>query len=70
MPVQMGGLLGGPKGMLAPLSNYWGAWPPLAPPLPTPMNRLVAAGVERGVGKLGRGRLSEGCRNKIQRCTI
>ena len=42
----MGGLLGGgggggggggAKGMLAPLSNYWGAWPPLAPPLPTPM---------------------------------
>ena len=32
LPVQMGGLLGGPKGMLAPLSNYWGAWPPLAPP--------------------------------------
>ena len=30
LPVQMGGLLGGgPKGMLAPLSNYWGAWPPL-----------------------------------------
>ena len=26
--------------MLAPLSNYWGGgggWPPLAPPLPTPM---------------------------------
>ena len=23
----MGGLLGGPKGMLAPLSNYWGACP-------------------------------------------
>ena len=23
-----------------------------------------------GVGRLGRGRLSEGCRNKIQRCTI
>ena len=38
LPVQVGGLLGGPKGMLAPLSNYWGgAWPPLAPPLPTPM---------------------------------
>ena len=38
LPVQVGGLLGGggggggPKGMLAPLSNYWGAWPPLAPP--------------------------------------
>ena len=33
LPVQMSGLLGGgPKGMLAPLSNYWGAWPPLAPP--------------------------------------
>ena len=36
----MGGLLGGggggggAKGMLAPLSNYWGG---LAPPLPTPM---------------------------------
>ena len=32
MPVQVGGLLGGPKGMLAPLSNYWGAWPPWPPP--------------------------------------
>ena len=30
----MGGLLGGAKGMLAPLSNYWGP----GPPLPTPMN--------------------------------
>ena len=34
VPVQVGGLLGGPKGMLAPpLSNYWGGpgppWPPL-----------------------------------------
>ena len=28
--------LGGPKGMLAPLSNYWGPGPP-GPPLPTPM---------------------------------
>ena len=36
LPVQMGGLLGGPKGMLAPLSNYWGGGG-LAPPLPTPM---------------------------------
>ena len=37
----MGGLLGGPKGMLAPplklLGGGGGAWPPLAPPLPTPM---------------------------------
>ena len=39
----MGGLLGGPKGMLAPLSNYWGGGgggggggllPPSWPPLP------------------------------------
>ena len=37
LPVQVGGLLGGPKGMLAPLSNYWGGLAPLAPPLPTPM---------------------------------
>ena len=31
----MGGLLlgGGAKGMLSPLSNYWGG----SPPLPTPM---------------------------------
>ena len=34
VPVQVVGLLGGPKGMLAPLSNYWGGggagppWPP------------------------------------------
>ena len=35
LPVQMGGLLGGPKGMLAPLSNYWEnlAPPPWPPPL-------------------------------------
>ena len=34
LPVQVDAFLGvGPKGMLAPpLSNYWGAWPPLAPP--------------------------------------
>ena len=36
LPVQVGGLLGGPKGMLAPpLSNYWGGggggWPPWPP---------------------------------------
>ena len=40
LPVQVDALLGGAKGMLAPLSNYWGAWPPPAPPpppLPTPM---------------------------------
>ena len=38
LPVQVGGLLGGPKGMLAPASQIiGGAWPPLAPPLPTPM---------------------------------
>ena len=38
LPVQVGGLLGGPKGMLAPPSQIiGGAWPPLAPPLPTPM---------------------------------
>ena len=43
VPVQVGGLLGGPKGMLAPLSNYWGCLPPPPPlphptPLPTPMH--------------------------------
>ena len=36
-----GWIIGGPKGMLAPLSNYWGACPPPTPapppPLPTPM---------------------------------
>ena len=37
LPVQVGGLLGGPKGMLPPpLSNYWGAWPPCPPPPPPP----------------------------------
>ena len=36
LPVQVGGLLGGPKGMLAPLSNYLGAWPPPPPPPPPP----------------------------------
>ena len=40
MPVQVGGLLGGPKGMLAPpLKLLGGAWPPCPPPpLPTPMS--------------------------------
>ena len=35
-----GGLLGGPKGMLAPLQNYWGGGglAPPGPPLPTPMD--------------------------------
>ena len=38
LPVQVGGLLGGPKGMLAPPSQNIGwAWPPWTPPLPTPM---------------------------------
>ena len=33
LPVQVGGLLGGgPKGMLAPLSNYWGGPAPPPPP--------------------------------------
>ena len=33
LPVQVDGLLGGPKGMLAPPSQIiGGAWPPLAPP--------------------------------------
>ena len=41
LPVQMGGLLGGPKGMLAPPSQIIGGGgagppPPLPPPLPTP----------------------------------
>ena len=42
LPVQVGGLLGGPKGMLAPLSNYWGGLAPPGPPppLPTPMNYI------------------------------
>ena len=31
----MGGLLGGPKGMLAPLSNYWGGLAPPGPPPPS-----------------------------------
>ena len=34
-----GWIIGGPKGMLAPPLKLLGggAWPPLAPPLPTPM---------------------------------
>ena len=33
-----GGGEGGAKGMLVPLSNYWGeGCPPAPPPLPTPM---------------------------------
>ena len=41
LPVQIGGLLGGPKGMLAPPLKLLGglAPPPPGPPLPTPMNR-------------------------------
>ena len=42
---------GGAKGMLAPLSNYWGgAWPPLPSPrpLPTPMVVVHVAAVENG----------------------
>ena len=31
LPVQVGGLLGGPKGLLAPLSNYWGGGRPGPP---------------------------------------
>ena len=46
LPVQMGGLLGGPKGMLAPLSNYWGGglpppWPPLFLRLCIIMQKLI-----------------------------
>ena len=37
LPVQVDALLGRPKGMLAPLSNYWGGLAPPGPPLPTPM---------------------------------
>ena len=36
LPVQVGGLLGGPKGILAPPLKLLGGG--LAPPLPTPMN--------------------------------
>ena len=36
-----GGGGAGAKGMLAPLSNYWGgAGPPAPPPLPTPMKQF------------------------------
>ena len=41
LPVQIGGLLGGSKGMLAPplkLLGGPGAPPPAPPPLPTPMS--------------------------------
>ena len=45
LPVQVDALLGGgAKGMLVPLSNYWGGPappPPLAPPLSTPMIRII-----------------------------
>ena len=36
-----GGGGGGPKGMLAPLSNYWGGLASLSPLLPTPMGSAV-----------------------------
>ena len=43
LPVQMGGLLGGPKGMLAPPSQIigGGAWPPLPPPSSYPFATWV-----------------------------
>ena len=53
LPVQMGGLLGGgPKGMLPPppLKLLGGAWPPLAPPLPTPMKYVHEVLVNRSGG--------------------
>ena len=46
LPVQMGGLLwvggGGGKGYVGPPPSQiiGGAWPPLAPPLPTPMRYI------------------------------
>ena len=46
LPEQVGGLLGGPKGMLAPPLKLLGGpgppWPP-PPPLPTPMISALAA---------------------------
>ena len=42
LPVQVGGLLGGPKGMLAPPLKLLGGG--LAPPLPTPMKYTQAIG--------------------------
>ena len=45
----MGGLLGGPKGMLAPpLKLLGGAWPPLALPLPTPMLKQLNSSKSMG----------------------
>ena len=47
LPVQVGGLLGGPKGMLAPPLKLLGGLappPPLAPPLPTPMKFIHRKG--------------------------
>ena len=41
LPVQVGGLLGGPKGMLPPpFSNYWGGTGPPPPPGPPLFLRL------------------------------
>ena len=37
VPVQVGGLLGGQRVCWPPSQIIGGAWPPLAPPLPTPM---------------------------------
>ena len=39
-----GGGRGGAKGVLAPLSNYWGPAPPPPPPLPTPMSKFTVTG--------------------------
>ena len=42
--VQVGGLLGGPKGMLAPPLKLLGGPGPPGPPLPTPMILLATQG--------------------------
>ena len=39
-----GWIIGGPKGMLAPLSNYWRAWPPWSPP-PPPSSYAYVKGI-------------------------
>ena len=49
LPVQVGGLLGGPKGMLAPPLKLLGGPGPPGPPPPPPSSYAYALGFEGGI---------------------
>ena len=52
LPVQVDALLGGPKGMLAPLSNYWGGLAPPCPPPPPPPSSYAYVNILQTFWKL------------------